>query len=148
MSVKVREIRLDELKLALDVLNHIPEFDTLFYEKLLAGRLSKAESVIVIAEFAGKPIGCKIAYNRYFDGSLYSWLGGVLPPFRNQGIAYKMLVAMEQAARKKFFISIRCKSRNCHINMLRFALANGFQVIGFEPKENVGESRIELIKML
>ena len=148
MGVKVREIGIDELKLAIDVLNHIPEFDTLFYKELVASRLSKTESIIIIAEFAGKPIGCKIAYNRYFDGSLYSWLGGVLPPFRNQGIAYEMLVAMEQAARKKFFLSIRFKSRNCHVDMLRFAFKHGFQVIGFEPKDNIRESGIELIKML
>lgn len=146
MELKIRQIELDEIKLAVQVLNHIPEFDVVFYEASLHKRLLRAESILLIAEFAGKPVGCKVAYNRYFDGSIYSWLGGVLPPFRNQGIALSLLNALEKEAKRKMFSSIRLKTRNKHVDMLRFVVKNGFQITGFQEKSDLSESVIEMIK--
>ena len=148
MGITIREIELNELDKAVSVLNHLPEFDTIFYRKKLYNRLEKSEAIILIAEFAGKPIGCKIAYNRYFDGSVYSWLGGVLPPFREQGTASLLLEKLENEARKRFFSSIRMKTRNRHIDMLRFVLKRKFQICGFELKDRLLEARIELVKKL
>jgi GNAT superfamily N-acetyltransferase len=146
MSIKIKKIEIKDLPKAVDVLNHIPEFDSIFYSKIISKKLKGTEHVILLAEYAGKPVGCKIAYNRYFDGSLYSWLGGVLPPFREQGIASALLYEFEKQALKMFFKSIKFKTRNCHVAMLCFALKNGFRIIGFVPKPDVISSRIELEK--
>lgn len=148
MEVNIRKIDFDELTLVTDVLNHIPEFDTIFYKNKLVKRISKAQYIILLAEFAGKPIACKIAYNRYFDGSIYSWMGGVLSPYRNQGIATKLLNELENEARKKLFFSIKVKTRNRHTNMLQFLLKNGFYIYNFNQRENLLESRVEMIKKL
>ena len=148
MNVIIRKITLDELSLVTQVLNHIPEFDAIFYETTLRKRLEKPESIILIAEFEGKPVGCKVAYNRYFDGSIYSWLGGVLPDYRCRGIAKELLNRLEIEAERKLFLSIRMKTRNKHIDMLGFALKNGFQICGYKGMDNPSESRIELIKTL
>ena len=148
MGITVKEIDKNELDKVVEVLNHLPEFDTVFYKKKLLDRLLKYESIILIAEYAGKPIACKVAYNRYFDGSIYSWLGGVLPPYRKQGIALLLQEKLETEARKRFFRSIRMKTRNQHVDMLRFALKHGFQICGFQEKELLEEARIELIKKL
>ena len=148
MSINIRTIRMEELSIAVEILNHIPEFDAIFYLQQLQRRIGKAEHIIIIAEFAGKPIGCKIAYNRYFDGSIYSWLGGVLLPYRNQGVATELLKKLEEEARRKLFVSVRMKTRNKHKSMLRFALQHDFQIIGFREKDVSSESRIELKKNL
>jgi GNAT superfamily N-acetyltransferase len=146
MSIKVRSIGINEIELALEVLNNIPEFDHVYTIEEIEKRISRSESIILIAEFAGKAVGCKIAYNRYFDGSVYSWLGGVLPPFRNQGIAQELHIAFERLAKQKFFRLVRLKTWNKHVAMLHFALKNGYVINGFEKKEKFEESRIEMIK--
>jgi len=146
MKLKIRQINLDEIQLAVQVLNHIPEFNVVFYKASFYKLLSKAETILLIAEFAGKPIGCIVAYNRYFDGSIYSWLGGVLPPFRNQGIGLNLLYTLEKGAKRKMFLSIRMETRNKHIVMLCFAIKNGFQISGFLEENDLAESRIELNK--
>lgn len=148
MGIQIRKITINELDQVLTILNHIPEFDAVFYKQKLYKRLIKTESIILIAEFAGKPIGCIMAYNRYFDGSIYSWLGGVLSPYRNQGIATALLDALEKEANKKLFLSIRMITRNYDVDMLRFSLKRGFQITEFHKKENNLDSRIELKKLL
>ncbi|HPR61612.1 MAG TPA: GNAT family N-acetyltransferase [Prolixibacteraceae bacterium] len=146
MELNYCEISKSDVDVVVDLLNQIPEFDADFSVKMILDRIASAESIIIVAKFAGKIVGCKIAYNRYFDGSIYSWLGAVLPPFRNQGVALGLLNKLEEQARLKFFRSIRFKTRNKHVDMLRFALKNGFHVIGFEAKKPETESRIELFK--
>jgi GNAT superfamily N-acetyltransferase len=148
MGIKYFLLSKSEIDVVADLLNQIPEFDGEFSVEMILNRLANVESIIIVAEYAGKIIGCKVAYNRYFDGSVYSWLGAVLPPFRNQGVALGFLNKLEEQARMKFFRSIRFKTRNKHVNMLRFALKNGFSIIGFEAKEPEFESRIELLKVI
>ena len=148
MGIKIREIDVNEIGVVVDILNHLPEFNMIFYKKKLLDRLNKYESIILVAEYAGKPVGCKLAYNRYFDGSVYSWLGGVLKPYRKQGIATLLLCEMEKVARSRFFYSIRMKTRNCHADMLRFAIKHNFKINGFEARGALNDARIELIKSL
>lgn len=148
MGIRIRKIELNELNLILKVLNQLPEFDTPFEEEMVLRRFKQPGTILLLAEFAGKPVGCKLAYNRYYDGSVYSWLGGVLPPYRTMGVASALLDEMVFQAGKMFFNSIRMKTRNRHVNMLRFALKRNFAINGFEAKEPVSESRIELIRFL
>ncbi|MDA3817510.1 MAG: GNAT family N-acetyltransferase [Prolixibacteraceae bacterium] len=148
MGIHIRKIYHNEYYKAVQVLNKIPEFDSVFYLKKFEEELSDKETIVLLAEYAGKPVGCKIAYNRYFDGSVYSWLGGVLLPYRGQGIAGKLLDALESEAKSRFFESIRFKTRNKHVAMLIFALKNGFQIVGFDKKGDVDDYRIVLSKEL
>ncbi|MDA3879464.1 MAG: GNAT family N-acetyltransferase [Prolixibacteraceae bacterium] len=148
MGIRVRKVGIPDLPIVVNILNHIPEFDCLFYTQQMKRRLDKCECVILLAEFAGKPVGCKIAYNRYFDGSVYSWLGGVLPPFRGQGVAKMLQEQLEKEAKRNFFQSVRLKTRNKHKAMLIFALKSGFYICGFEAKPDYEDSRIELVKYL
>lgn len=148
MEITIRSIDISELEKVTRVLNQIPEFDSIFYTVQLKRKLGKSSSIILIAECNGDPIGCKVAYNRFFDGSIYSWLGGVLPEYRKQGVAGLLQNEMEAEARKKLYFSICMKTRNKHVNMLRFALKNGFLITGFQSKTDNFESRIELKKQL
>lgn len=146
--MEIRIVDINELDLILDVLNQLPEFENGFEKEDLIKRLNNTERIMLIAEFAGKPIGCKVAYNRYFDGSIYSWLGGVLPPFRNVGVATLLLEQLEVEARKRFLSAIRFKTRNNFSNMLAFSIKRGFYIIGFEKNFPISDSRIELQKDL
>lgn len=148
MTVNVFEIGVDDLHKALKVLNEIPEFDEYFIPDSIKKRIVNKQTIFLIAEFAGKVIGCKIAYNRYYDGSIYSWLGGVLPIYRRQGVATALQKELERLALKRFFNSIKMKTRNTHSEMLRFAIKQDYLICNFHKKETLLESRIEMIKVL
>lgn len=147
MGVKIRVVKEDELALVVEMLNNVPEFDDSIDLPLIMGRLNKS-SIVLVAEYAKKIIGCKIAYNRYYDGSIYSWLGGVLPVFRKQGVAHELQLEMERMAKRQFYNRICMKTRNKFPDMIRFAISHGYQITDFEKKEDNMESRIILSKTL
>lgn len=131
----------------LNLLNSIPEFDGTFTEAYLKERLIN-DGIILLAFDNNTAIGCKIAYNRFGDKSLYSWLGAVLPNYRKQGIATLLNHEMEKRATINNYTSILFKTRNKHKSMLQFALKNGYDIINFEEKTDVSENRIILKKEL
>lgn len=133
------------LSSTLKVLNGIPEFSGKFTIEQLKDRLQK-DPLVLVAYENDKPVGCKIGYDRYGDGSFYSWLGGVLPEYRNRGIAQNLDDEMERRVRAKGFDSIVFKTRNKFKAMLQFAIKNRYQVVGFEEKGTVTEHRIVLKK--
>jgi predicted GNAT superfamily acetyltransferase len=59
----------------------------------------------------GKPVSFKLGY-RAEDGSLYSWLAGVLPAQRMTGLAQWLLEAQEAWAGAHGFAAIPVKSMN------------------------------------
>ena len=84
-----------------DLSSKIPEFNSPYkideYKKRCAGKY-----LALIAEI-DKPVGFKIGYDRFKNGSFYSWMGGVLPKFRRMGVAYSLANFQEKwAAENKF----------------------------------------------
>jgi hypothetical protein len=59
-----------------------------------------------------------------------------------------LLSVLERIAAERFFSAIRFKTRNKHKHMLCFALQHGFDIVGFEKRDPLSESRIELYKPL
>lgn len=131
---------------ALIVLNDIPEFAVTFNKNNIDERLNNS-GIILVAYHDKKPVACKIAYNRFNNGSLYSWLGGVLPEYRRRGIATLLNSELEKIA-KESYQSIVFKTRNKFKPMIHFGLKNGYEIIGFEEKQNINEHRIILKKKL
>lgn len=143
MAILIREGSIAE---AVSVSRLVPEFKdpypTAHYEK----RLLHKPHLILIACDDTRPIGFKVAYER--DQAFYSWMGGVIPAYRNQGIAQMLAEAQETWAIKHGYKSIFFKTHNKHRAMLIFALKNGFQITGFEKKDAVADNRIWLSKVL
>lgn len=142
------EIREGSFSEALEVLRGLPEFDPLLSTDHYVERMANRSKLIVIALIEGTPAGCKIAYDRFEDGTLYSWLGGVIPAYRKMGLAKKMADYQEEWALNNGFSAIRFKTLNRHKAMLTFAINNGFQVFNVKPKDEIENYRIELIKDL
>ncbi len=114
------------------------------YRKRLAGK----KYILLIAYINNYAVGFKVAYDKEKDGSFYSWMGGVLPDYRQAGVARELARVQEAWARNEGFTTIRFKTRNRHKAMLLFALKNGFQIMAVEPRETVAEYRILLEKDL
>lgn len=104
--------------------------------------------MILVAEKDQQVVGFKIGYDRYQDGSFYSWLGGVLPEYRKDSVAIQLAEEQEKWALASGFDAIRLKTRNRFRAMLIFALKNGFLIENIEIKETVENNRIILRKLL
>ncbi len=144
------EVQIVEGKLtaALEVLHQLPEFDRLLESDYYFDKIRYRESLVLIAKTESSVVGCKVGYDKFKDGSFYSWLGGVIPSERKAGVARLLASHQEQWAKAKGYKSIKFKTLNRHKSMLIFAIKNGFEIYNVKPKDELGNYRIEMIKEL
>ena len=90
--------------------------------------ISKEQVCSLIAFENNLPAGFKIGY-RYNSNTFYSWVGGVLPEFRQKGIAKKLAQQQELWAKNNGFTKLRTKSMNRFKPMMILNLKNGFNII-------------------
>tara|TARA_R110001599_G_scaffold115567_2_gene282415 strand:+ start:8532 stop:8972 length:441 start_codon:yes stop_codon:yes gene_type:complete len=145
MVIEIQEGTLQE---ALKVLKGVPEFDPLLEFDYYEGKIKDKAHIILLAKIGNKTVGCKVSYHKHKDGSLYSWLGGVLPEHRKLGVAKALADEMEVWALNKGYSKIRFKTLNRHKAMLAFSLKNGFDIFNMKPKDELENYRIELVKHL
>jgi ribosomal protein S18 acetylase RimI-like enzyme len=131
---------------ALCVMGLIPEFENIPDTESMQSRLIHKPYLILSAHIDSIPIGFKIGYER--DGKFYSWFGAILPEYRNNGIASALADKQEEWARKQGYTTIWMKTRNCFPEMLMMAIKRGFSIVGFDPREEVGQHRIVLEKSI
>ena len=112
-------VKTGQLTDAINVSNKIPEFERPYkrdeYKKRLSGK-----HLILTAYINDEPVGFKVGYDRFNDGSFYSWMGGVLPRFRKMGVAQLLLAEQEAWAVQNGFSAIKLKTRKKHGAMLEF----------------------------
>ena len=125
----------------------IPEFESPY--KLTEYQKRCAENHLLLIAFMDKKlVGFKVGYDRFKDGSFYSWLGGVLPQYRRQRVASMLANKQEGWARERGYTSIHLKTWKKHQAMLELCRYRGFTIIEEIPKNPETESRIWLKKQL
>lgn len=77
----------------------------------------------------GQLVGCKLGYERQ-PGHYYSWLGGVHPDFRGQGIAAELMRRQHAWCQAEGYRRIRTQTYNRWRAMLLLNLRHGFDIIG------------------
>ncbi|MCC6281298.1 MAG: GNAT family N-acetyltransferase [Saprospiraceae bacterium] len=109
-------------------------------------RLSSAPDLLVLwAENEHKQaVGFKIGY-RQDPSTWYSWLGGVLPEYREQGIAGRLMQHQHGWVKSRGYRRIQTKTMNRWRSMLILNLKHGFDIIGTYAG-NDGQTRIILQK--
>ena len=113
------------------------------YKKRCAGKY-----LALIAEIDNQLVGFKIGYDRFKNGSFYSWMGGVLPKFRRMGVAYSLANFQEKWAAENGFSSILLKTRKKHDEMIAFSLNRGFIITEETQIIPAEETRIWMEKSL
>lgn len=99
--------------------------DITFFEK----RFQEQEDLLSVLAFCEtKLVGFKIGY-RYNDTTFYSWVGGVLAEFRQQGIAQELAKLQESWTQQNAYKKLRTKSMNRFKPMMILNLKNGFNII-------------------
>lgn len=98
----------------------------------LRDRLPKLEDLMLwIAEDAEGWVGFKLGYRRGAT-LLYSWLGGVHPRARGQGMASTLMVQQHEAALAAGYTHVETRTRAVNNPMVMANLKHGFHVCGFE----------------
>lgn len=140
-------ISITSLAEIMPIYQSIPEFDKPIHTGELLQRISLREKIALIAYSEGKPVGFKLGY-AIDDKLLYSWLGGVLPAYRQSGVAQKLLIAQEEWARVKGYCRLQVKTRNSFPGMLRLLIKNNYHIINLEKKGLTADYRVLLEKSL
>lgn len=144
MSLTISHATLDEI---VSLHHHIPEFTLPVDNAALQQRIGASVACALIAYVGEEPAGFKLGYALDKD-NFYSWLGGVLPEYRRDGVAQALLEAQETWAKKEGYKSISVKTRNSFPAMLMMLVKNGYQVIELEKKGEVVDYRLVLRKGL
>lgn len=129
----------------------LPEFSAEIIDQADFERaLSFASSVSLVAELKGTAVGFKVGFDRYGDGSFYSWLGGVEPDARRCGVAKALLDEQELRVVAAGFDRIYVKTRNRFVAMITMLLTKGYGIVGVNLPDDLpmADGRITLCKIL
>ena len=91
-------------------------------------------------------VGFKIGYP-YNETTFYSWIGGVLPHYRQRGIANTLAQYQESAAKSQGFKTLRTKSMNRFKPMMILNLKREFNIINIYTNTK-GQTKIVFEKSL
>ena len=94
-------------------------------------KLRRENLITVVAEKERQVVGFKVGYG--YDerpDHFYSWLGGVHPAYRCQGIGGELMRQQHDYCRHTGFRTIRTKTTNQWRSMLLLNIRHGFHVMG------------------
>ncbi len=131
-----------------EVATSIPEFGNDAYNLEEYKKRLKPPYLALICYHQHTAVGFKVGYQRGPVGSFYSWMGGVLPDYRKQGIARNLADTQEKWAKAQGFTRVWFKTHNRNRAMLLFALSNGFYISEVIEKPHLIDYRIILEKAL
>jgi len=107
-------------------------YNTLFEDAKLdffKERVQTKDDLVIILSYDVKTlVGFKLGY-RYNENTFYSWVGGVLPEYRQKGIAKKLMQLQHDCALKKGYEKVRTKSMNRFKPMMCLNLKSGFDIV-------------------
>lgn len=114
------------LALLLLIFTETPPAET---EAELRYRQARGPVQVWLAEVKGQLVGCKLGYERV-PGHYYSWLGGVLPAYRGQGLAAELMRRQHTWCLEQGYGRVRTQTYNQWRAMLLLNLRHGFDIIG------------------
>ena len=92
-------------------------------------------------------VAYKVGYQLKSD-TFYSWVGGVHPDYRKQGLAQKLMTKQHQILQEKGFQRIRTKTRMGYRGMLILNIKSGFDITGVSTKPHIPGLIIQMEKSL
>jgi predicted GNAT superfamily acetyltransferase len=147
-GIRVREGTIDE---AFDVFMRVPELDGAGDRAEWIRRLDGASALVLVAVRDDRAVAFKVGYDRYRDGSWYSWLGGVEPAVRGTGVARALLERQETWVKAHGYRRIHVKTRNRFVAMRVLLARAGYSIVAVEapaPDTPVDDLRLILVKDL
>jgi len=137
MSVVITTGDVDDMAVLVEL---IPELEDRFDKDAARTRLQQ-QGLVLVARQHTTLVGFKAGYDRFQDGSFYSWLGGVVPEARRLGVAESLMQAQHQAVQQQGYSGIYVKTRNRFVGMRILLARNGYQICGFAGAEGDADLR-------
>ncbi|ELY4000686.1 GNAT family N-acetyltransferase [Cronobacter dublinensis] len=144
MPISIRHVQPEETAA---VYRLIPEFAGGHDAQAIRQRIGGRVACALVAYDEAQPVGFKLGYETA-PGEFYSWLGGVAPAYRRDGMAQRLLEAQERWAQEHGYARLRVKTRNQFRAMLMLLIRNGYQIIELEKKGEAADYRLLLEKSL
>jgi len=133
---------------AINVSQQIPEFEDTYIKNEYESRLKNVKHLVLTAYIDNKPVGFKIGYETQSKQNFYSWMGGILPKYRQKGIAEKLYIYQENWVKQAGYKRILLKTRSKHKSMINFLQKHGFNQMEIIPHIPDEETRILFEKKL
>lgn len=128
--------------------SQVPELDNPVSAEYIQQRIGDVPCLILTAYVEDEIAGFKIGYQKA-DGEFYSYLGGVLPDFRQLGLAQSMLEYQEKWASEQGYKTLSVKTRNCFRGMLKMLVSNRYNIINIEQSPtDINNQKLNLQKQL
>jgi len=127
-KVRIRHASPEE---AYSLLSRIPELRPMSPFDAFRERLVSAQALLLVAEADNNLAGCKVGYD-VGEQEFYSWLGGVLPPYRRCGIAAILLREQERILAESGYRSVGVKSVRPASAMQLLLQKEGYACVGIE----------------
>ncbi|EKP4478619.1 GNAT family N-acetyltransferase [Cronobacter dublinensis] len=144
MPISIRHVQPEETAA---IYRLIPEFAGVHDAQAIRQRIGGRVACALVTYDEAQPVGFKLGYETA-PGEFYSWLGGVAPAYRRDGVAQRLLEAQERWAQEHGYARLRVKTRNQFRAMLMLLIRNGYQIIGLEKKGEAADYRLLLEKSL
>lgn len=130
------------LELIVDLEKKIPEFPSHYSLDKIKARLDNRKFLALIAYEDDAPIAYKVGYQET-PRRFYSWIGAVLPGYRRQGWAKRLLHRQETWCREQGYGEINVWTANTYRGMLIFLLHEGYDIFAV-----AGDGKILMRKAL
>ncbi|MGG3571053.1 GNAT family N-acetyltransferase [Bacillus gobiensis] len=125
---------------------HNSIFTTDCSDSIMEELSTRPKFLILVAVHEDRVVGYKIGYQDR-NSRFYSWLGGVYPEYRGQGIASELMLKQHEWCKRQEYAAVRTLSKNKWRSMLILNLRHGFDIVGTYTDEK-GEPKIILEKRL
>ncbi|MCE9680412.1 GNAT family N-acetyltransferase [Shewanella sp. AS1] len=126
----------------------IPEFERGYSLQEYQERLADKPVLVQFVYVEGELAGFKLGYSDQ-SGQFYSWLGAILPEFRQLGLAKMLLKDQENWAKQQGFILIEVKTYNRFTTMLQMLISQGYKIAGLQENQTeINDNKLILNKVL
>ncbi|WP_394202742.1 GNAT family N-acetyltransferase [Shewanella waksmanii] len=142
------QIDTDAINLIVELCSQIPEFERQYSAESIQQRLANQASLLQLIYVEGEIAGFKLGY-AINEQTFYSWLGAILPDYRQLGLAQQLLADQEQWAISQGFTQMEVNTYNQFTSMLKMLISHQYQVASVTLDEkNISQNKIKLQKLI
>lgn len=145
-TAKIDVVGPEEIPLVSNLYNQVyrPSRDAEFFRRRFLGRYN---TLMLVASLDDHPVGFFAGFELK-PGVFFSWLYGVLPDYRRNGIATQLMDAVQAWVLQHGYESIRFECHNQHRPMLHLAIAQAYDVVGIRWDPDRGNNLVIFEKVL
>jgi len=145
-TAKIDVVGPEEIPLVANLYNQVyrPSRDVEFFRRRFLGRYN---TLMLVASLDDHPVGFFSGFELK-PGVFFSWLFGVLPDYRRNGIATQLMDAVQAWVGQHGYESIRFECHNQHRPMLHLAISQAYDVVGIRWDPDRGNNLVIFEKVL